>query len=301
MPQKSDLYYAEYTPYYYSDGYYGSDGKKLKTMDVDEEIFINNTPIHITGVSNIDIKVQSAGTSPTFFYVFDKDILGAKYCTLISSYYGYVHTKVKADITGSTGGIQLPGEPIRTSVELNGSAYGMGDLSVMPLWLDWSRKHYDIWVNYGFYAPVGRYNSKSFTNIGRGFWSHEIGAGVAYYLQEERQTAFVANLTYEINQEQRDTAVTPGQNIALEYGISQYFSQRLEVALSGYSMFQVTRDYGGTLGDEGPNSYIHAIGPEFDYCISKGKFYVAGKYLYEYAAMERTRGQLATINLYYIF
>jgi hypothetical protein len=301
MPQKSGLYYAEYTPYYYTDGYYGSNGKKVKTLSGDGVIIINNTPVHVTADANIDIKVQSVGISPLFFYVFDKNILGAKYGVMVGTYFGYVKTKIKADVTASTGGIQLPGQEIKTSVEFNDSAYGMGDLSVSPLWLDWNWEHNEIWTSFGIYAPVGKYSSDKFTNIGRGFWSEEIALGAAYYPQKERQTAFVGNLTYELNQKQKGSDVTSGQNIALEYGVSQYFTPRLELGLSGYSMFQVTRDHGGTIYGNAPNSYVHAIGAECNYWISKGKFCVAGKYLCEYAARDRTKGQLATINFYYIF
>ena len=301
MPQKSGLYYAQYSPYYYTDGYYGSSGKKIKTLDVDRVIYIDHTPIHVTSVANIDIKVQSIGVSPLFFYVFDKNFLGAKYGIMLGTYFGYVKTRIKADIAGSTGGIELPGEEIKTSVDIDDTAYGMGDISFSPLWLDWSREHYEVWFSYGFYAPAGKYSSGKITNIGRGFWSHEMALGIAYYPRKDRATALIANLAYEINQKQRSTDTTSGQNIALEYGVSQYFTPRFEAGFSGYSSFQVTRDHGGTIYTDGPNSYTHAMGGQCSYWIAKGKACLLGKYLYEYAARERTRGGLATINFYYIF
>jgi len=303
MPQKSGLYYVEYTPYYYAGEYYGSNGKKVKTLSADGVIIINNTPVHATVDANVDIKVQSAGTSPLFFYVFDKKVLGAKYGVMAGTYFGYVKAKIKADVTASisTGGIELPGEEIKTSIEYDDLAYGMGDLSISPLWLDWSREHYETWLSYGFYAPVGKYKTGKFVNIGRGFWSHMIAVGAAYYPQKARQTAFVGNLTYEINQRQRGSNTTPGQNIAFEYGVSHYFSPRFELGISGYSMFQVTRDHGGTIYGNAPKSYVHSMGVECNYWIFKGKFCIAGKYLYEYAARDRSKGELATINFYYIF
>ena len=301
MPQKNGSYWAQYSPYYFSDGYYGNKGKKVKTFS--GTIYVNNTPVHVTTDTNIDLELQSVGTSPMFFYVFDKKILGANYGVMLATYYGYVRSKIKADVTvtPATGGIEIPGEEIKTSVEIKDSAFGLGDLSISPLWLDWSGNHYDAWVMYGFYTPVGKYKNGKFTNIGRGFWSQEIALGAAYYPQKERQTAFVLNLGYEINQKQRGSDTTSGQNIALEYGVSQYFTPRLEAGLSGYSMFQVTRDHGGIIYGNAPNSYVHAIGGQSTYWISKGKFGVAGKYLFEYAARDRTKGQLATINLYYVF
>jgi len=301
MPQKSGPYWAQYSPYYNTDGYYSANGRKLKTLQVDQMFYIDGAPVHVTSATNIDINVQSAGTSPMFFYVFDKKILGATYGMMAASYFGYVNTKIKADIIGSVGGIELPGEEIKSSVEIDRSAYGMGDLSVSPLWLDWSAEHYDVWAMYGFYAPVGKYSNDKLVNIGRGFWSQEMAFGAAYYPRKDHLTAYVANLGYEINQKQRGSDTTPGQNITLEYGVSHYFTTRLEAGLSGYSMFQVTRDHGGTIYGNAPNSYVHAIGLQGTYWISKGKFGVAGKYLCEYAARDRTRGELGTLNFYYIF
>jgi hypothetical protein len=301
MPQKSGPYWAQYDPYYYTNAYYGDNAKKLKTLDVDRVIYIHGSPLHVTGDINIDIKMQSIGTSPLFFYVFDKNILGATYGIMAGTYFGYAKAEIKADVTGSVGGIELPGEEINTSVEREYSASGMGDLSVSPVWLDWGGEHHDVWIMYGFYAPVGKYKNGKFLNIGRGFWSQEIALGTAYYPQKDHLTAFVANLGYEINQRQKGSDTTPGQNIALEYGVSRYFTPLFELGLSGYSMFQITRDHGGDLHNQGPNSYVNAIGGECSYWLVKGKFCAAGKYLYEYSARDRTKGQLATINFYYIF
>jgi hypothetical protein len=301
MPPKSGFYYAEYTPYYNTSSYYGSKGKKLKTLSADRTFNVNNTPVHVTGEANIDLEIQSVGTSPLFFYVFDKKILGANYGVMIGTYYGYVKTKLKADVTATVGGIEVSGLEIKRSLEIEDSDSGFGDLNFSPFWLDWSGEHYDAWMLYGFYAPVGKYKTGKLTNIGRGFWSHEIALGAAYYLRKDRATAFVANLAYEINREQKGTHTTPGQNIGFEYGVSQYFTPRFEAGISGYSLYQTTKDHGGTLYFHSPNSYVHAIGGEFSYWISKDKFCVAGKYLYEYAASDRTKGQLATINFYYIF
>lgn len=303
MPPKSGFCYAQYNPYYYTNAYYGHNGEKVRTLSAGESIYINGVPVDVSVDANIDIELQSFGIAPAFFYVFDTKILGASYGVSAEPYYGYVKAKIKADVTaiGAVGGIKVPAMEVKKNIDIDDSDSGMGDLSVSPLWLDWGGEHYDTWIMYDFYAPVGKYDSKKFTNIGRGFWSHEISLGAAYYIQKEQATAFVLNVTYEINQRQSETDVTPGQNIAFEYGISQYLIQRLEVCVSGYSMFQVTDDSGGDARGNVGKSDVHAIGGQLGYWIVKDKFCVEGRYLYEYAAQDRTKGQLATINFYYIF
>ena len=43
-------------------------------------------------------------------------------------------------------------------VNASTASFNIGDTFVVPLWLDWTGKHYDISYNYGFYIPTGKYN-----------------------------------------------------------------------------------------------------------------------------------------------
>jgi len=74
------------------------------------------------------------------------------------------------------------------------SSFGAGDVFVEPLWLDWSFKHWDLGLAYGFYAPVGRYDTETMNlpavgpitveeedNIGLGFWTHQVQGAVSWY------------------------------------------------------------------------------------------------------------------------
>ena len=120
---------------------------------------------------------------------------------------------------------------------------GFGDLNVAPLYLSWQRKKFDFTAGYLFCAPTGQYDSDANDNIGVGYWSHTFQAAAYYYLAE-KSTAFMISPAYEIHSEIRDTNVKPGARFALEYGISQYFTERLEVTLQGGHVFQITEDKG---------------------------------------------------------
>jgi hypothetical protein len=43
------------------------------------------------------------------------------------------------------------------------SSFGMGDLFVQPLWLGGSWTNWELALGYGFYAPVGKYNTETVT------------------------------------------------------------------------------------------------------------------------------------------
>ena len=49
-------------------------------------------------------------------------------------------------------------------------------------------------------------------------------------------------MTYEFHGEQEDTDITPGGHVSLEYGFSQYLSERIEVGILSYSQWQVEQD-----------------------------------------------------------
>ena len=40
------------------------------------------------------------------------------------------------------------------------STFAPGDLFVQPLWLGWTLSHWDFAFGYGFYAPVGKYDTR---------------------------------------------------------------------------------------------------------------------------------------------
>jgi hypothetical protein len=53
------------------------------------------------------------------------------------------------------------------------SVLAQGDLHVQPLWLDWSRDHFEVSLSDGFYAPTGRYSPGAIDNIGLVYWTNQ--------------------------------------------------------------------------------------------------------------------------------
>jgi len=300
MPPKG-FYYEQYNPFYYSDGYYNDQGKKLKTLEFNRSIRIFGFPIDVRVDANIDLKIKSYAFSPTFIYSTGKKILGANYGFFISPSYGYLDGKLDIEVTKvAIDGIEIKGLKGK-HLKYEESRSGMGDLYVVPIWLDWSKERFDIFSTYGFYAPVGQYDEDHFLNIGQGFWSHELSLGGAYYLTKNKATAFVGNLNYEINGRKRDLDLRPGQNLGFEYGISQYLSERLEVCLTGYSVWQTTNDSGSDSRNKKTKDYVHGVGAQLGYWFVKDKFNASLRYTYEYKAKDRFKGQMASLNLTYVF
>ena len=51
-------------------------------------------------------------------------------------------------------------------------------------------------------------------------------------------------LTYELNGKIKDTDVKPGNRFSLEWGISQFFSEKFEVGIHGGHNWQISNDTG---------------------------------------------------------
>jgi hypothetical protein len=154
----------------------------------------------------------------------------------------------------------------------------VGDLFVQPLWLGWPLPHWDLALGYGFYAPTGRYNTETVTlpvigpieveaadNIGLGFWTHQIQGAVSWYPWADKRMAVSTALTYEFHGDKEDFDLTPGQNLTINWGISQYLPLRkdqtllLEVGPAGYSSCQTTDDSGSDARNPDVHDEVHAV------------------------------------------
>ena len=47
------------------------------------------------------------------------------------------------------------------------SQFGLSDVFVQPLWLGWTKEHWDLALGYGFYAPTGVYDTETLTLLAR--------------------------------------------------------------------------------------------------------------------------------------
>jgi hypothetical protein len=75
----------------------------------------------------------------------------------------------------------------------------------------------------------------------------------------------------------------------------------LEVGLRGYGAWQITDDSGHDARNRDVHDQVHGIGLQLGYAIPKWRLSFAAKYIYEYYAVDRLRGQAATLSAAYKF
>ena len=117
-----------------------------------------------------------------------------------------------------------------------------------------------------------------------------------------RATAVTTALTYEYNGEQEGTGLKPGQNLWLNWGISQYLplkkddSLLLEVGPAGYYEWQISGSSGG-LSNPDSRTQVSGIGGQIGVTYVPWMLIVNFRGFYEYHAEERVQGASFGINV----
>jgi len=274
VPPQSGFYYEQYNVYYWADNFKDRNGDSVS------ELTIGSTTV------KFDADVDSWSITPTFMWVTEKKILGGDYALYVSP------TIASNDVSANLSAINR-------GIDFDTDNTGLWDLYVQPLWLGWRDKRYDLSFGMGLYLPIGEYESDASNSIGLGFMTLLTQAAGYLYLDQQQASALALIATYEIHSQKLGTDITPGDHFTLEYGFSQYFSQRLEVSISGFSQWQVEGDKGNDiLLDGSVKTEVHGIGGQISYSFTP-RFNMALRYMIEYNAKARFEGQFIALNFFF--
>lgn len=241
---------------------------------------------------SLDVDLDLYSIIPTVLWNTGVKFLGADYGLYGTLPFGGPGLQVALALRPEFGGISA-----------DQSAFGLQDLFVQPLWLGWHWPDADLSVGYGFYAPSGKFTQGAPDNLGLGFWTNQFQLAGAYYFLKHA-TALTMAMTYEIHTNKQDVDITPGANLSLNYGVSQFLPAGiglLELGILGYSQWQVTDDTGADASKPNTHDQVHAIGGQLGYTIPHWRLSLNMKYLYEYYAEDRFRGQALTWTIAYQF
>jgi hypothetical protein len=172
--------------------------------------------------------------------------------------------------------------------------FGIGDLFAEAT-LSWHLQQFDFSAGCGSWAPTGDSGVQPTTRVGLGYWTPMMTAGATWYPDHEKTWAVSALNRYEVNTEQRDTHITPGDAYTLEWGVSKTLEKVYDIGAVGYYQEKVTKDDG--IGASGNRDRVAAIGPEINVAFPKPMLFVSFRYLYEFMAENRAQGQTFTLTL----
>lgn len=289
------FYGVLYNYWYSTDRLNDRNGNKVNSITVGPGAGVTLYP---------DVKLDMYAVSPTFIWVSDWKIAGAKYAAYIAP--SFANASVGAALATETG----------RGIDASTSSFGVGDLFVQPVWLGWSLTNWDLALGYGFYAPIGKYNTETVTlpvvgafetestdNIGLGFWTHQIQGAASWYPWADKRMAVAGAATYEIHGNKEDFDLTPGQNLTFNWGISQYLplsaDQKLllEVGPAGYDSWQITDDSGRDARNPDAHDQVHAVGGQLGLTYVPWNTVLNAHYFYEFEAKDRFQGQSFGVSL----
>ena len=186
---------------------------------------------------------------------------------------------------------------------VDGGASGFGDLAVAPLFLSWGAENQkvDITGGYMFVAPTGRYETGADDNIGLGYWSHIIQVAGYYYPLPQKATAILVAPVLEFHGKTKDVDVKAGTRFALDYGISQYLSERFEVTLQGGHVRQIGEDSGNDVyWDTSVKDRMNIFGAGVGFWPMPNKFYTHFKWSTTYGNRQHFKVNTFELELLFI-
>jgi hypothetical protein len=209
--------------------------------------------------------------APRVIWMTDAKILGASYGMDLIVPFGYQEVK---------------------AFGMRGTTFSLGDIQIEPLLLSWHTKQFDIAAGYAVWAPSGDYNPKALANIGLGYGSHMLTAGAVWNIDEKKTWAISMLNRYEINQEQEDTDLTPGQMWTLDWAVSKTVHQGVDVGVSGYFAQQTTKTTGSST-----LAHVASVGPEVSAFIPQIGCFASARYLVEFGARNASEGSTCVVTL----
>ncbi|HMY91391.1 MAG TPA: transporter [Nitrosomonas sp.] len=237
-----------------------------------------------TGVRN---QTHLLFITPT--YTFSEFVLGGQAAISLTGTFGHMNVSADATLAGPNGNVLSRND--------RSSLTGIGDLFPFAT-IRWNAGNHNFMTYTMLGVPVGDYKIGQLTNLGINHWSIDIGSGYTYFnTQAGREFSVVAGFTH--NFKNHDTQYRNGNNLHLDWSISQHLSKNWHAGLVGYYYYQITGDSGSgaLLGDF--KSRINGIGPQVSYQFMLGKreYHLNLRGYKEFGAENRPEGWNAWITI----
>lgn len=277
-PGTDGLFVLDYNIFLSANSFYDGNGNKVNSLD-----FVPG----LEGSIPFDVDISGYINSLMFTYASPKlEFLGnAQYLFIAAPIYSTVNTGVALG--------QLTGR-----ITIDGGASGFGDMTIAPLMLSWGSEKFDLTTGYLFVAPTGKYETGGDSNVGIGYWSHVIQAAAYYYPLPQKATAIMVMPSYEWHGMLKDADVKPGSRFILEYGISQYLSERLEITFQGGHAWQTVEDSGSdAYWDTSVKDQMSIFGGGVGYWLVPNVFYANAKYSSTYNNKEHFNANTFQVQL----
>lgn len=235
----------------------------------------------------LDVEIDLFLAIPT--YVFESEVWGGQAAVSMAGVYGRADVAVDATLSGPNGGVE--------SGTSEDSSTAIGDL-FPSFTLRWNDGVHNTMTYAMAGVPVGEYDKNDLANLGTNHWSFDLGGGYTYFNPDSGRE-FSATLGATYNFENSDTDYQNGIDMHLDWGASQFISEKTHIGLVGYYFEQVTGDSGDGAQLGSFKSRVGGIGPQIGHLFAMGdkQAYVNLKGYWEFDAKHRPEGWNAWLTL----
>jgi hypothetical protein len=178
--------------------------------------------------------------------------------------------------------------------------WGLSDLFVQPIKAGWREPRYDVVAAYAFFAPTGKFEPRG-TSVGRGYWTHQVSTGGAWYSDTVRTSRASALVSFEFNQKKRGIDITRGNMLTVQGGAGTSVRRVFVVGVAGYALWQVSDDRGSDLPPTltGLRTRTYGLGPEVDFVVPSMRLRGEVRYEWDLGTRARPQGNVLGIGLTY--
>lgn len=286
MAPVSGLFLVDYNYWGNTRSFYGRNGEKLRDTQID---LSGRFPE--LGEVNINLRADIKGYLNVPFLMFAYQTKFTEDLKLAASF----------SPTYITGDYRVYTPLTEGRVEVQGNAAGWADWFFSPIGIWWTRPRLNLAFLYGFYAPTGRYEHGADDNIGQGFWTHVFQIATYYHRMEGALALFVMP-TLELNGKLKGRDFRAANRFSLEYGVSMYFTEWLEVELMNAHNWQITGDSGTDMWWRGTSIDVRDRKNTFGAGVGiwpwQNVLQLRFKYMFDYAVRQRFKNDYFALSAF---
>jgi hypothetical protein len=181
------------------------------------------------------------------------------------------------------------------------SGIGFSDAFVQPLKVGWREPRFDVVSGWMIYVPTGRFEPRTGTSPGKGYWTNQLSVGGAAYFDTAHTQLVSVLANYEINTRKRGIDIRRGNMFQLQGGAGVGIAKLLTVGVAGFALWQVSADRGAeipaALRDE--RSRVFGLGPELDVTIPSVRLRLDARIEQEFGVTSRPKGTVLVVGVSY--
>jgi hypothetical protein len=254
------------------------------------------------GLITTDIGATIYADSIAAFYQTPWNVLGGGLAFGVAVPYVWLEVEGQAQRIG-------PGGTLGPAFNVDASANGIGDLTLVPFMLGWTNLAPDLKVDVRLlvYAPTGDYEVGAPDNIGKNFWTFEPGI-MASWLSSKIGTEISLYTGVDFNLENQDIDYTSGTTLHLDLTMAQHLPLAggfIGVGANGFYYKQISGDRGDFALLGGFEGMTIGVGPVLSYIrpfgTGKSQLVAEVKWLPELDVNNRMKGDYVWFKFGFVF